>query len=225
VLVPALALVGIIVVQIVLGAITVVTNNAPVTVALHLLVATLFLGVVTVTAVAAFVSPERSWSLVHRPGRLAWAGVVALYLVFVSGSIVVNGGAQSSCTAWPVCFSSPASMGLVVLQLVHRSMVLIGSVLVVIFLVNLLRRKGSESAERVLAVWALGLLAAQIVVGALSAANSARAGIADAHLALGCALWVVVVALFALRARSRRDEMDFPVQSGPLSDVAVDRRK
>jgi heme A synthase len=58
--VPALVLVGVIVVQIVLGAITVISNNAPVTVAQHPVVATFFLSIVTVTAVAAFVSPERS---------------------------------------------------------------------------------------------------------------------------------------------------------------------
>ena len=52
---PALVSVGVIAVQIVLGAITVITNNAPVTVALHLAVGLLFLGVVTVTAVASFI--------------------------------------------------------------------------------------------------------------------------------------------------------------------------
>jgi len=203
VLAPAVTSVGVIVVQIVLGAVTVVTNNAPVTVALHLLVATLFLAVVTVTAVAAFVRPERSWSLIHGPGWLAWSSVATLYVVFVSGSIVVNGGAASACTSWPECVSSSASTGLVVLQLVHRSLVLVGSVLVITFLVSLLRGIGTEVDERRLALWALGLLVAQVGAGALSAANGARAGVADVHLGVGSALWVVVVALFALRARSR----------------------
>ena len=79
VLIPALVSVGVIVVQIVLGAVTVISNNAPVTMALHLLVATFFLAITTVTAVAAVVSPERSWSLTHGPGRLAWSAVIALY--------------------------------------------------------------------------------------------------------------------------------------------------
>jgi heme A synthase len=179
---PALASVGVIVVQIALGAVTVVTDNAPVTVALHLLVATAFLGVVTVAAVAAFVPPERSWSLRRRPGRLAGASVASLYLVFVSGSIVVNGGAQSACTSWPVCLSSPASTGLVVLQLVHRSLVLIGSVLVIVFLVDLLRRERIGPAERTLAWGALGLLAAQIAAGAISASDGARAGVVAGQL-------------------------------------------
>jgi heme A synthase len=221
VFVPGLVSVGVIVVQIVLGAITVISNNAPVTVALHLLVATFFLGIVTVTAVAAFVSPDRSWSLAHGPGRLAWSAVVALYLVFISGSIVVNGGAQSACTSWPACFSSPAAMGLVALQLIHRSMVLIGSVLVVAFVVSLVRRKTTDAVERNLAYGALVLLALQILVGALTALDGSRAGIADVHLAVGSALWCTVVAVFALAARARPAAPESPAPSAHPSSVVL----
>jgi len=221
VFIPALASVSVIVVQIVLGAITVITNNAPVTVALHLLVATFFLGIVTVTAVAPFVSPERSWSLTNVPGRLAWSAVVALYLVFISGSIVVNGGAQSACTSWPACFSSPAAAGPVTLQLVHRSMVLIGSVLVIAFVVGLVRRKVTDAVERNLAYAALVLLALQIVAGAITALDGGRAGIADVHLAVGSALWCCVVAVFALSARSRPPAPESGPQHSPLESRHV----
>lgn len=223
VFVPGLVSVGVIVVQIVLGAITVISNNAPATVALHLLVATFFLGIVTVTAVAAFVSPNRSWSLAHRPGRLAWSAVVALYLVFISGSIVVNGGAQSACTSWPACFSSPAAMGLVTLQLIHRSMVLIGSVLVVTFVVSLVRRKATDAVERFLAYTALALLALQVLVGALSALDGGRAGIADVHLVVGSALWCCVVAVFALVARARAAPESPALGAPPSSAVLAPR--
>jgi len=205
---PALASAGVIVVQIVLGAITVLTNNAPVTVALHLLVATLFLGVVTVTAVASFIAPDRPWSLLHRPSRLGWAAVGALYLVVISGSIVVNAGAQAACKSWPACLSSPAAMGLVTIQLVHRSMVLTGSLLVVAFLITLLRSKDTYGAERTLSIGGLGLLAAQIVVGALSAVESSHTEFADIHLAFAAALWGVVVAVFALSARGHQSRSD-----------------
>jgi heme A synthase len=214
---PALASVGVIAIQIVLGAITVVTNNAPVTVALHLLVATLFLAVVTVTAVASFIEPERSWSLLHRPGRLAWTAVSGLYLVVISGSIVVNAGAQSACASWPVCFSSPAATGLVVIQLVHRSMVLVGSILVVVFLVSVWRKKGADWGERPLALFALALLAAQIVVGALSALYSSHTEFADVHLALASALWAAVVAVFALSAREQSVREPGSLSGDPLS--------
>ncbi|HEY5121505.1 MAG TPA: COX15/CtaA family protein, partial [Acidimicrobiales bacterium] len=211
---PALAALGIIVVQIVLGAVTVLTNNAPVTVALHLLVGTLFLGVVTVSAVASFIAPDRPWSMLRQPGRIAWLGVGALFLVFVSGSIVVNAGAQAACKSWPACFASPAAAGLVVVQLAHRSMVLIGSALVVAFLVSLLRSKDADGVERNLAIGGLGLLAAQVAVGAMSAVESSHTEFADVHLAFGAALWGVVVAVFALRARGRQVRAQKPPIDG-----------
>ena len=200
---PALASVGVIVVQIVLGAVTVLTNNAPVTVALHLLVATLFLGVVTVTAVATFIVPDWSWSLRRGPGRLGWITVGALYVVVVSGSVVVNAGAQAACPSWPVCFSSHAALGLVVVQSAHRSVVLIGSVLVVIFLVGLVRAEGTARTVRTFSFAGLALLSAQIVVGALSALDSSHTELADLHLVFASSLWSLVVAVFALTARRR----------------------
>lgn len=215
--VPALASVGIIVLQIVLGAVTVLTSNAPVTVALHLLVATLFLGVVTVTAVASFIEPDRRWSLLHGPSQLGWAAVGALYLVFISGSIVVNAGAQAACKSWPVCFSSPVATGLVAIQLIHRSMVLIGSLLVVAFLFSLLRSKSIDGVERGLAIAGLGLLAAQVAVGALSAIETSHTEFADVHLAFGAALWGVVVAVFALTARERPWGKTLSAREHPLN--------
>lgn len=198
---PALASVGVIAVQIVLGAITVITNNAPVTVALHLVVGLLFLGIVTLTAVASFIVPGRSWSLLHQPGRLAWTAVVGLFLLLISGSLVVDGGAQSACQSWPACFGSRAPGGLVVLQLAHRSMVLVGGSLVVVYLVTLLRKESVCHAQRVFALSGLVLLVVQATVGAFDARLGAPAALADVHLALASALWAVVVAVAALSAR------------------------
>jgi len=201
---PAWASVGVIAVQIVLGAVTVLTANAPYTVALHLLTATIFLGVVSVVAVASFIPSNRSWSLWHGPGRFAWATVVALYAVVISGSVVVNAGAQAACKSWPVCITSPMATGLLIVQMAHRSIVLIGSVLVVAYLVTLLRSSTSDKIERTLAVIGLVLLVLQITVGALSAIETSHTEFADVHLALASVLWAVVVMVVALRARGRQ---------------------
>ncbi|MHB1446581.1 MAG: COX15/CtaA family protein [Acidimicrobiales bacterium] len=198
---PAAVSVGVIAVQIVLGAITVVTNNAPATVALHLAVGLVFLGIVAVAAVASFVRPEQSWSLLHEPGRLAWATTVALFFVFISGSLVVDGGAQSACRSWPACGGSRASGGLVALQLVHRSVVLIGGTLVVVYLMSLLRNGRLFDGRRALPLTGLALLVAQITVGAFDALLGAPAVLTDVHLALAATLWAVVVAVLALSAR------------------------
>jgi heme A synthase len=200
---PTRAAVAVIVVQIVLGAVTVFANNAPYTVALHLLTATLFLGVVTVVAVAAFIDPEASWSLCRGATRLAWAALIALYVIVISGSVVVNAGAQSACPSWPTCGRSSSQFGVVVIQMVHRSVVLVGSVLVVAFLVSLLRRAHSSRSERTLARIGLGLFALQVTAGAMSAVWSAHTEIADVHLALASVLWSSVVAAFTLSTLTR----------------------
>ena len=201
---PALLSVGAIAVQIVLGAVTVLTKNAPITVALHLTVGLLFLGIVTVTAVASFIGTEQSW-LPHRPGRLAWVTVAGLFLVLISGSLVVDGGAQSACESWPVCLGSRASGGLVALQLIHRSLVLIGGTLVVVYLATLLRRRRVLHGQRMLALSGLVLLAVQVIIGAFDASLGAPATLADVHLALASALWAVVVAVAVLPARGTGD--------------------
>ncbi len=200
---PSLLGVGTIAVQIVLGAITVVTDNAPVTVALHLAVGLCFLGVVTVTAVASFADPERPWSALVAAGRLGCAAVAGLFLVIVSGSLVVDGGAEGACASWPVCLGSRAAGGLVALQLVHRSVVLVGAGLVVVYLLSVLGEHGRGSLLRRLAVAALALLALQVGVGALDAVLRAPEALADLHLALAGALFATLVAVAAIADRRR----------------------
>ena len=184
-----------ILVQVVLGAVTVIANNAGWTVAAHLLVAMLFLAVVTVTAVGSFVGSEQSWMMPHRVARRAWGAVGGLFLIIVSGSLVVDGGAESVCRSWPICSGSQASQGLINLQLVHRGVVIIGATLVSTYLVSILRSASPQRSQRVFAVLGLCLLGLQVIVGIFNSALGAPAGIADVHLAVATALWVVVVAL------------------------------
>ncbi|MHB1509425.1 MAG: COX15/CtaA family protein [Acidimicrobiales bacterium] len=203
---PALAAVGTIALQIVLGAVTVVTHNAPATVAAHLAVGLLFLGVVTVVVVASFVRPEHSWSWRQAHGRLALVAVVGLFFVLVSGSLVVDGGAQAACRSWPVCSGTRASGGLVALQLTHRSVVLLGGTLVFAYLVTVHRRRAGHPGLRVLALAGLALLAAQVAIGAVDALLGAPEALADLHLATAGALWTVVVAVVATAGTNTRIE-------------------
>ena len=205
---PSLVAVGVIAVQVVLGAVTVFANNAPFTVALHLMTATLFLAVTSFVAVVAFVSAESGRSWLRGPSALAWAALIGLYLVIISGSIVVNAGAQSACASWPVCLHSPVATGLLVVQMIHRTLVLIGSVLVVVFLVSVRRSPHRGGVESSLAISGLVLLAVQVLAGALSAIWSSHSELADVHLAVASLLWSCVVAVVTLNAGARRHSPD-----------------
>ena len=193
----AVASLAIVSVQIVLGAITVLTDNAPATVAAHLVVGLVFLAVVTATAVASFIDGATFW---HRfEGQwLAWASVGALFVVLLSGSIVVDGGAEAACRTWPACLASPSPTRLVNLQYVHRSLVFVAACLVVAYLARLWRSRAL--APRAAALVGITLLVAQIVVGAFDAVLGAPAALADVHLALASALWTVVVSALVASA-------------------------
>lgn len=198
--IASIASLVVVVVQIVLGAITVLTHNAPATVAAHLVVGLLFLAVVTVTAVASFADPAATW---HRfyGDRLAAASVGALFVVLLSGSVVVDGGAEKACRSWPACLTSPSPIRLVALQYAHRFLVALAVGLVVTYLISLWRDR--RRSHRVVVVVGLALIAAQVVVGAFDAVLGAPATLADAHLALASFLWTLVVGLFARSAMEK----------------------
>lgn len=201
---PAFVAVGTIAVQVVLGAVTVVTHNSPPTVALHLAVALIFLAVATFAAVASFVPAAVSWSPLRLARPIAWAAVVGLFLVMVSGSLVVNGGAEAACRSWPLCLGRHAESGLVALQLAHRAVVLIGGGLVALYLVrgivrrplpaDLAARSGDRRGPEALFVAGLALFLGEVAAGALVALLGAPEAAEDVHLAVAAALWAVVVA-------------------------------
>ncbi len=192
VLVPALAAAGMVAVQVVLGAITVFAGNAGWTVALHLVGALLLLAAVVVTAVGILVA-EGS------PGRvdgLVWWAAGSAFLLFVSGTIVVDGGASAACQTWPWCTAS-AGLGwkLPIVQLVHRTMAAVAGTLIVILAARTVRRRSDGQAARALAWSLIALLPVQIAAGAVSAVLAAPAWAQDIHLAVGTAIWGCVVAL------------------------------
>jgi len=197
ILVPALVALVIIVIQIILGAVTVITHNAPFTVALHLLTAMILLGVVWVTAVATLV--ERRSALGRRLTPRGWWAAGATFLVVMSGSLVVDGGATYACPSWPGCPSSGnVAQQLVVIQEVHRLMVLIATILIALFVMHAARRWRAIKGARVVADLLAVLLLAQIAAGGLVATLQAPEGLQDLHLALGSATWATVVILAAI---------------------------
>jgi len=191
---PAVAALVIIVIQIILGAVTVITHNAPITVALHLLTAMILLGVVWVTAVATLV--ERRSAVGRRLNPRAWWAVSATFVVMMSGSLVVDGGAAYSCPSWPGCSSSSGQpQQLVIIQDVHRLTVLIATIFIALLVMHAARRWRRVKGARVVADVVAVLLLAQIAAGGLVATLQAPEGLQDLHLALGSATWAMVVIL------------------------------
>lgn len=216
VLVPAVVALVIIVIQIILGAVTVITHNAPFTVALHLIAAIILLGVVWVTAVASLVG--RRPAARRRLTLWGWWAVGATFLVMISGSLVVDGGATFACPSWPGCRAlGGANQPLVVIQDVHRLVVLIATILIALFVMQAARRWRAVKGARWVADLVAVLLLAQIAAGGLVATLQAPEALQDLHLALGSATWAAVVVLAAIGWQAAAD-------SGSASTIATSDR-
>lgn len=216
VLVPAVVALVIIVIQIILGAVTVITHNAPFTVALHLIAAMILLGVVWVTAVASLVG--RRPAARRRLTLWGWWAVGATFLVMISGSLVVDGGATFACPSWPGCRAlGGANQPLVVIQDVHRLVVLIATIMIALFVMQAARRWRAVKGARWVADLVAVLLLAQIAAGGLVATLQAPEALQDLHLALGSATWAAVVVLAAIGWQAAAD-------SGSASTIATSDR-
>lgn len=189
---PALFTVGIVFIQIILGAITVFDSNGAPTVAAHLLAGLALLGGATVTAVATVMDklPVRS----PRLGSLGWSAIGSAGLLYLSGSLVVNAEAEKACASVPFCPTNQP-MHLVVLHLLHRSVALFAVVALVAFAVHAWRDWSKISGARPLAAIIIGLLVATATLGIFSALLKAPADLQDLHLAGAAAVLSAAVAL------------------------------
>lgn len=213
--------VGIVVVQVALGAITVLTHNAPATVAAHLVVGLLLLADTALVAAAAFGLLASS----PRPGALAMAAVLVTGLVLVSGSIVVDGGAARACPSWPWCGPRAGFPWRIVdLQLVHRGLAAAAVALVISVAWQLRRSEPVASAKRHLAGLLLLLVLAQVAAGALDTLLRAPVALQDIHLGIAGAIWcLLVVAVLASEqpARSRLSPSQNGGARSQLSEAQV----
>lgn len=180
-------------VQSLVGAITVWTGNAPVTVAVHLALGLILLATL-VAAAARAASPHPVDPGAPRD-RLAWTVVVATFVVVLSGAAVANTAAHHACSSWPLCTGQTAGRGLIALQLVHRGIVAIAAVALLLLAVRCWRRR----ADRFLGTLLLALLGGQVAVGWLVATRHESWVVESLHLALASAVWGVVIATVVRR--------------------------
>ena len=196
VLVPATASLGVLAIQIVLGAVTVFTHNAPVTVALHLLFGLMVLAATWVTAAACLVPWQPASG--RRLNPLAYWAVAWTFVLMISGSLVVDGGAAYACPSWPFCAPHGVAGALIAIQYAHRLTVLVTSIFIALLAMHAARRWRAVPGARLVADLVAIVLLAQVAAGGLVATLSAPEALQDLHLALAAAIWVMVVVLASI---------------------------
>ena len=187
--------------QAALGALTVLAKNAPWTVAVHLVVGFVFLGVTVMTAVTAVRARHASWARVAI-GRWGWTLLVAMLATIVGGTLVVANGAAGACPAWPLC--PPSASNLANWKLVHRSLAGVAGISLVGFVLSNWRATLGWRAWRTAALTSMGLFVAVAALGAASALTKAAPTWQDAHLAIVALLWGLVVATVTALATGRQ---------------------
>src|SRR5207248_1770993 len=199
IVIPATVALGLLAVQVVLGAVTVRLELPPMIVLAHLATAMALLAAVCVTAAAAMVPPLQGET---DRASLRWARAAAAgtYLLILSGSLVVGSGASGTCAAWPLCGGgfSLSFEGYPAIQLLHRGLAAAIGVLIIVSLFALLNRHRVDRAVRATAALTLAALAFQVAVGAAVVTLHLPAALRGLHLALASAVWAGTVVLAVL---------------------------
>jgi len=199
---PATIALALLIVQVLLGAITVRLELPPIIVLAHLATAMALLGALCVTATATFTEPGQP-SIDRVAARWARAAAVGTYLLILSGSLVVGSGASGACNAWPLCGGgfTFAFDRFPAVQLLHRGMAALIGVLIIAGLINVVRRHRRNPAVRATVALTLTALALQVAVGAAAVRLHLPAALRGLHLALATAVWAGTVVLAVLASR------------------------
>jgi len=171
---PALAL---LILQIVLGAVTVKTGLTPAMVILHLATAMLLLAALIVAARGLPDSPGL------RPGSAVLLALTFVTVVF--GALTANLGAMASCGGFPLCSGQliPTGGPLAWIQWIHR--------LLAYSLAGYLIWWGARAPRPALPL--LGIVLLQITIAATMIALGFPGALQGAHAAVGAGVWGVIV--------------------------------
>ena len=205
---PAVAAVVLVIVQALLGGLTVTTELSGHVVMTHLAVAELTLACCVLLAVMAHRGGLREGPASWAAGRarlfpaLSLAAAVALFLLLISGSYLTNtASATWACNQWPLCTNEWGGVfpggEFALIHMAHRYVALIAGLFIIYALHLGFRGRTQPLVIRWLAMTALALFAAQVLAGAgvIWAGFGQDVEVRALHLALASGVWGAVVAL------------------------------
>ena len=145
----------------------------------------------------------RAQTLWKRERTLAFTSAAIVYLALVFGSLTANTGALWSCTRLPLCGPLEARASVAI---IHRGVATVATLLVIGLAIQAMRTHCERPLRRA-ALWAIGWIVAQNIVGVLlvlaaRADESVSLPYARlAHLGVGAFTWSAVVVLTTLVVR------------------------
>lgn len=188
--------VGVLIVQVALGAVTVRWELPPATVILHLGVAMALLGLLAVAAARGRAPGRAERRLLDGPARLAMAGGGLGLGVVLVGALVANLDAAPACQGFPLCNGAWLPAGgnwRVTVHWTHRALAyaLLGWALALPALTR--RWRPWDRTARAWAWASAALTALQLAIAAAMVLLFLPDGLRAAHVAAGAAVFVALV--------------------------------
>ncbi len=198
--IPAAVSVPLLIVQGLLGGITVLTHLPGGVVALHLATAEALLATCVLIMVASYRTPTRM--AVTRPAadgyyRWAIAGALSVYAVIVSGALVTAMGATGACVTWPLCQGQAFPMNhLTAVHMFHRYVVLVLGVLLLFAAWRCWHGPMERGVTlKWLAVLTVAAFVVQVIVGAATIWLDFQAHWRALHLTAATAVWTAAAGM------------------------------
>jgi protoheme IX farnesyltransferase len=216
----ATAAFGLVVIQGLLGAVTVWRELPASIVTAHLGTAMLFFACTLLTVYyVAIDRGEPTWLVKagRDPGLVedrtfslyALAAAAVIFLLILTGGMTSTTGAALACDEWPRCISGQIipdhTSRYTWYNLTHRFTALLSAVGVAIVLYQAQRRTVSKAARR-LAIVAAAIIAFQILVGAGYVLMDGNAWMSAGHLGTAAALWAIMLGISVVARRPSEAE-------------------
>lgn len=220
IVIPATGALGLLVVQVIVGGLTVIWELPPTIVLVHLANAmalfALLLIPVTVTWYGPPVTAVPSGPLVpaaHRDRypRLVLTTAAAAYVLILTGAYVVGTGAGLACPDFPLCLGQVLPPGHAQgIQMLHRFTAAAVAVLLMVTIVHTWRRRERFPGLMGVASLAGGLFMVQVSVGIAQVKLGLPLELRALHLATATAIWGSLVVLTLMAYGSRKAAVVIP---------------
>jgi protoheme IX farnesyltransferase len=215
----ALVGLGVIFVQIVLGAITVLLKNHPITVVLHFGAALTMLACATIVATAARLPETASGGGSTALRKWAWISVVFVAGLLFFGALVTGTSSALGClTDWPLCRGEliPNSTDLeTYINWFHRFFALITGLVLAYTTLVAWRSKDRQHSAWLAAALMLSFFVIQAAIGGAVVLSQIHLVWRGLHLALAAATWTAAIVLVVLAVRAG--------QTQPVDERQTDR--
>jgi len=216
---------GLVIVQALLGAVTVWLELPPSTVVIHLGTAMALLGLIVVGTTRALAGPRSPRP--DRTSRVTAALAGLAFVVVLLGALVANLGASTACRGFPLCNGSlvPAGGWRTHLHWTHRLLAYTLALLAVWYPFHVRRRRPGDRTARAASILVAGVVATQIGIGAWMILGGLPLAARVLHVAGGAAVFASLVWAATLTRRRPVEEgagiAEAPATSGDAAARSV----